>query len=100
VRGDDEHVRYCQGSECVKIFPGCPDITSQAAGNEPLPGRPGSKFWIAGKIFSVHNFFDTVFSIQANLITNFWARQPGRQVGGKFQSWVLEKKLSGYQVPE
>jgi hypothetical protein len=45
-------------------------------------------------------FFGTEFTIQVNLITIFWARQPGRQVGRKFQSWVLKKKLSGYQVPE
>jgi hypothetical protein len=35
-----------------KKLPGYPDGASRAAGKRLFPGRPGSKFWIAGKILS------------------------------------------------
>ncbi len=63
---DDEYVRYCQGGECVKKLPGYPGCTSQAAGNKPLPGRPGSKIWIAGKILS--DFFRSRIFLAQNLL--------------------------------
>jgi len=35
-----------------KILPGYPEGASRAAGKRLFPGRPGSIFWIAGKILS------------------------------------------------
>ena len=40
---------YYHGGKCIKKLPGYRDTTSQPAGNLPLPGKPGSKIWIAKK---------------------------------------------------
>ncbi len=43
---------YYHSEESVKNLPSYPDGASRAAGKRLFPGRPGSKFWIAGKILS------------------------------------------------
>ena len=43
---------YCHCEESIKNLPGYPDGASRAAGKRLFPGRPGSKFWTAGKILS------------------------------------------------
>jgi hypothetical protein len=48
---------YYHGGKCIKKLPGYRDTTSQPAGNLPLPGRPGSKIWIAEKTLPKKNRF-------------------------------------------
>jgi hypothetical protein len=43
---------YYHSEESIKNLPGYPDGASRAAGKRLFPGRPGSKFWTAGKILS------------------------------------------------
>ncbi len=79
---------YYHSEESIKNLPGYPDGASRAAGKRLFPGRPGSKFWTAGKIlsdfFRSQLFLAHFFSIQANIITILEAKQPGRQSEGNF----------------
>ncbi len=43
---------YYHSKESIKNLPGYPGGASLAAGKRLFPGRPDSKFWIAGKILS------------------------------------------------
>ncbi len=50
--------------------------------------------------FSVHHFFRHIFFHSSEYNHNFGGRTAGKTVGGIFQSWVLDKNLSGYLITE
>jgi hypothetical protein len=104
--GDDVGGVRCNNNyhskESIKNLPGYPDGASRAAGKRLFPGRPGSKFWIAGKILS--DFFRSpLFSAHffsfKRIITILDAEQPGRQSEGNFNRGFSTKTYPAIYLP-
>ena len=85
-----------------KNLPGYSDGASRVAGKRLFPGRPGSKFWIAGKILS--DFFRSrlfwhIFPNEANKIRILETEQPRRQSEGNFNCGFMTKTYPAVYFP-